>query len=303
MVNGLFNALCQNEDVQQYVISKLFYNVDNLNRFKSPFRKDTHPSCGIFKRGKVYFFKDFGTGVTKPVLYLYKQIYGLSTIDVLREWMYGSNKVKRIKPIKIASIRREYTKADIRYITKPFNNVHIKFFRKFRINPNITSLFRCHGLAYYSFGYNPAIRTEDPTFIYIYSSRKVKIYSPDKKLVNNSKFISNTKKTDIFHVHRSSSTVVFCTSIKDAMALYSNVEGYYDVVIPPSESSIDERLFKIIYYYRNRVLVPDNDNTGMNLFHRIKHHFTHHIIPSFKDIADDAMYGLTDKYKMINRLV
>lgn len=281
--------------VQESLIDRLFPDVNNLKSFRSPFRNDRHPSASVFQDRGVYIFKDFSTNQVIPIIKLYKQQTGKSYVGLLIDLVFN-NSIPKVSIQREAQIKKQCEKENvlIRCVKIPFQKEHIEYLEHYNIDIRLTEMFRMYAISHYAVYNDMAREVKDMAFCYEYDKEKYKLYFPLRK---RDRFLSNTSKEDVFHVVRSSDTVVVCTSIKDALALVSNVRGYYDLLVPTSETSVSETLLKKMMYYRNRIVIPDNDDTGMRFLLSLKMYNTDYIIPKKKDIADDMSLKISEQYK------
>jgi hypothetical protein len=261
---------------------------------KSPFREDNKPTCGFYysKTGRLYLH-DFGTAEHFDCFEIVKRKYKLSYREAMDRIISDKDKFEIGSKIEKDQIKLvEFVLGDPK---------SLKYFHQYYItNPTLES-YRVFPARTVYINQKPVYRSTkgNPTFVYLFSSGRVKTYKP-LTVDSKTKWGGNSGGEDVFGLDRLPKTgqLLFVTSsLKDIMVLKElgynaiafNGEGYG---LGEGETSrfVTKTLAKLERRFEHIVFYLDNDEPGINfatkLAHKFSKKFIYNPIGTPKDISD-----------------
>lgn len=306
----IFNNLTETE-----VLASVFPKVKQLPcLINSPIRQDNHPSLGIYvsDSGNIRY-RDFATGDTGGLIDLLCSYWGcnfkqcierislLTTIDAHVQQKY----TKSIKTYKKAEFTlevkvREWQDYDIEYWQS--YGCNIKLLKHAEVYPI------SHKIIYKN---NKKHTFAAPRYSYVFVERKEgkvtkKIYSP---FATKYKWFTDNDHSVIGlwdKVPKTGNVVCICSSLKDAICLWSN-SGIPCIYIQGEAYSISETAIKELKRrYKHILICLDNDEPGIKDAKKLQEQtgFINVELPQFeggKDISD--AYKAMGKEKFNNTIV
>lgn len=291
--------------------------------FKSPLRKDNHPTCAFYRdsAGRLIFkdFKgDFYGNFIEVVKFKYNVSYSKALAIIAND--FGIRKNTNL-PINKSCIK-EYTNNKLEYSEgsvirvkiKDFTDDELKWWGNYGISLNTLKKFFVFSieLVYLNneiFSFSSSYKYQ---FGYYYPTKDDKqwwrIYYPKNK---SNKWISNWKKNmiqGIQNIPKSGKYLVITKSLKDVMCLY---ELGIPAIAPTSENLfISDQIYdKLIIKFKKIFLLYDNDLAGIKNMNKIRKKHSS-IIPIFiprkykaKDISDFyKKYGSLKTFDLIEEV-
>lgn len=287
-------------------------------KFSSPFRQDSNPSCIIKEFNGHLFYKDFGTGETYGavafVMHKYNMSFGEALTIISSDFNLGLHS-KTIsaksmgfvakKNIEVKSIPTK--SATIRIKRREWNDgLDKEYWGKYGFNRAVLTHFNVVPISHlWVNGNYIVIKEKEPSYAYVLGEGEYKILSP----YSSFKWITNGKSTiqGLKQLPDSGPILVITSSLKDAMVLW--MFGI-PAIAPASENTamnieqvekLKERFIKVIVFF-------DNDETGIRAAKAYSETYKipHCYLPegSEKDISDFYVAnGREETAKVLNQLI
>lgn len=277
--------------------------------FSSPFRKDKHPSFGIFRANNgTLLFKDLGTGESGDCFKFVKLLKNKKTIKQTLTDIYIDIILTNSNPNLV--LKENTIKYDIGIQKGKFADYDLKYWEQFNITEDILKKFNV-SKAYKIYNNDDIIRyhrKDNPIYAYQINNN-YKIYMPlaEKKY----KWISNTTIDDIAgydQLPESGDILIISKAVKDVMFWYSIG---YSAICPSSEGAMISEYYINILKKRFKTIIIwyDNDEPGINFAKKMqdKYGFDYKIIPltyKEKDLTDFcAEHGIETTKKLIDTIL
>jgi len=295
------------------------------NKFKvgsimsSPFRKDKHPSFGIFKdkRSSALLFKDQATNISGDCFKFVRLLFQLTYVqalkkiweDIIQGTLAISSQGKYVQNVykyrrKIISVRR-----------KNFTDVDDKYWGQYNIDRNILKKYNVSPISMFWIDDFPSTinyRSDRPLYAYkIFNS--FKIYNPLAELKKD-KWRTNCGVNDIQgweQLPDSGDLLVITKSLKDVMALRTfNVpaiapQGEHQLI---PQKVVDEAKKR----FKRLVMLYDCDNAGISGANKAKDEYgidtvfipKHYLeLYNAKDVSDFIKeFGIVKTKKLLKEL-
>ncbi len=270
------NIIYTVDKVPSYWAFQFYLNTEVLNgqniKIKSVWNlSDTIPSMCIYvnKHKREYYFKDFSTGKYGNKINLVQELFKFRFSDAVTKLVKDYNAYIK-NGGKIITNLKPTAKWEIDYIQKREWNVNdAQYWLQYRIGKNTLSKFNVYPIDYYNM-----IKNDNGTFsnlqingtgIYGYYNKNneaYKIYQPHNSKHKFHKIKNYTQGLD--QLEYKQDLLVICSSLKDAMCLYS-FKYNLEVLAPDSENTIIKP--HIIHYlqskYKYIITLFDNDQAGI----------------------------------------
>lgn len=291
---------------------KYLGHVDIGKMYRSPFRRDTNPSFGLYrsKDGRV-LFKDFG-GEAGDVFQFICLKYGITFKDCLmlieNDFHLSSSNYRPKTHQHLYSFADKIVKkepAKFEYLLQAWDDKTLGYWAKFGITPEVLfeyNVFPVKIVKGETWKQPIEFLIDNPIFCYKYPSGNIRFYRPFSEK-GKLKHFGNVGNGDIFGyeqlyraVHdRKAPEECICITAgqKDALALYSNT-GIKSVSLN-SESAIlsKETYLKLLSLSKKIEIAYDMDETGRKNSEKIVKEYGLHdymqnfyLKPGMKDIAD-----------------
>jgi DNA primase len=261
--------------------------------------KDSVPSMCIYvdTKRKEYMFKDFSSGKYGDKITFVMEYLNISFLEALDKILHDyNNYIKKNGAIKLGLKPIEKWKVSYKHI-REWNNFDAKYWLQYNINSNCLEHFNVKPLEYYTLERNVKNKLEKinikHSYIYGYHTNEdllYKIYQPKKK---NNKFLKLQEYIQGYdQLTFKKPNLIICSSLKDAMSLYSFNYKTIDVIAPDSENSIIKPYIieNLKKKYNSLITLLDNDEPGKKAIARYKELYN---IPGFsinlsKDFSDSV---------------
>ncbi|MDR0912128.1 MAG: toprim domain-containing protein [Methanobrevibacter sp.] len=308
---------------------EIIYYYLNINKFpiliNSPFRDDKNPSFRISFYNNKIVYKDFGTNEIGSLIDLLKKHFNITYDKLLQKINKDIDNIKNTNvivtisdsfncntlskniknsDIKIDCIKRNWEKHDNEYWKN--YNIDLKLLNKCNVFPisfytikknNNKYFYKANKYAYAFYEYKDNIKS-------------VKIYQP---FVTKRKWINNHNKSVISLwtlLPKKSSSLFICSSLKDALCLYSNT-NFPCISLQGEGYNINKNVInELKNRFDNIYILFDNDEAGIKYSKSLatKTNFINIILPNFKKGKDvsDMYVALKNKEnfnKIINKII
>lgn len=277
----------------------------------NPWRKDNHPSLGLFINNKTnkINFQDFSTQEKGNTFELLKKVFNLNYNE-----LYNKIVNDEISHVELKKGIRGKTKVRtsailIQVVDRLWENWDIEYWNQFGINTRLLEACNVHPINLIILSGNDfrtTMKAEKYAYAYVEfkeGKQTIKVYQPFSKV---HKWLSNHDKSVVSlwsKTPKSGDIIIICSSVKDALTIIANLnipaiapqgEGYKF-----SKTAIKElkRRFKNIY------VLYDNDKAGIEDAKKLVADtgFIYLELPKIKDCKDVAELRATiDKNSFIN---
>lgn len=279
--------------------------------FTSPLRKDTHPTCSLYRnKDGVLFFKDFGNGDHLNCFGVVMKLYNCNFNTALNI-IYNDFKLNltQSRSTVINHIEKKEI-LDIRVEIQPFSKKELDWWNQYGINEQLLSCYNVFSCRTVFINSKIAFANNSKLAFGYYNGvidgfERWRIYFPTNK---SYRFLGNWDKNMVqgySQLQYCSDFIVITKSMKDVMCLRSlGIEA----IAPNSEMYfIPESIYKKLEKkYKYILLLYDNDLAGVqgaNKIHKEYKNIIPLIIPrkfNAKDISDfRKLYGQEGTKKLI----
>lgn len=315
MIKGNHNIDEIRKKVTDFQLASYYLGIKTIPCLvNSPLRKDRKPSFGFYSNGDKVYFRDFSTGEKGSIYDLLSLMWGMSfnetlnkiaednfnqvTGTILSKTNYSINRKPTCKDIKVRI--REWKKYDAEYWAS--YGVPVKWLKYAGVYPISHKIMIMEDGNVYTF---PAEK-----LAYAFVERKdgkvtVKIYQPLSRDPRY-KWCNKHDKSVISlwtKVPKTGDKIIICSSLKDALCLWSNV-GVPCIAVQGEGYNISDSAIKSLKErYKEICILFDNDNAGIRdgIALSEKTGFRNIVIPPFeggKDVSD--FYKVKGKEEFIN---
>lgn len=311
---------------QEDIFEKYFgIEVQTKRHFRSPLRKDMHPTCSFSYYNGTLYFRDWSEPQPIDCWNLVMRIYSLDFYgaldkiaadfdlidkDVDKDLQYKYKKRKNQKKSKSK-------KTKIQVASQSFTDIDKKYLKQYNINGKICNRYGCYSISKVWLN-NKSIynyRASDPAIGYYFGSTdetqlwKIYFYTRDTY-----RFVCNTNRLNGYQqIPPVGDILIITKSMKDVMSLAS-----FDInaIAPQNETQlIDEQKMKRLKQRFNSIYsLYDFDYTGITMAHRFRS--VYGVPPLFftngrfgtkdygvKDFSDYvAKYGVEQTKNLINKV-
>lgn len=249
-------------------------------RFRSPFRKDSHPTCS-FHKGKngILYFKDWSGDFNGDFVDVVERRFGINYHEALHQiafdfgFISGNGNRKIVIP-KVVKPFKKSDGADIRVSVKPFNKREREWWMKYCIDTDILKKFNVFPIQDIWLNGSKFFSNRNMLVFGYYGGKKDnlemwRIYFPNRKPM---RFLTNWPATMIQgyrQLRKKGDVVVITKSMKDVMCMDS---FKIDAIAPNSENLFvsDEVLANLKKRFRKIIVLYDNDIPGIHGMREIK---------------------------------
>tara|TARA_R110001592_G_scaffold347760_1_gene641487 strand:- start:8614 stop:9594 length:981 start_codon:yes stop_codon:yes gene_type:complete len=240
---------------------------------------DSVPSMCIYvdKQRSEYVFKDFSTGKQGDKISFVMDYFNISFLEALDKILLDYNKyIKSNGKIKLGL--KPIDKWKVGYVNvRKWNTGDAKYWLQYNIGSTILEHFNVKPIEYYNLVRNVDGKKEEISikhaYIYGYYTKEnllYKIYQPKKK---DNKFLKINEYIQGFdQLTFTKPNLIICSSLKDAMSLYSFNYKKIDVIAPDSENVVIKPY--IIHNLKNKhnliITLLDNDKPGNKAISKYK---------------------------------
>ncbi len=236
--------------------------------FKSPLRKDEHPSFGLFMKNNKVLWKDFTLNKGGDVYKFVQELYGLNfyqAIRKIRKDLILNTPDKSFTNIKLVETNRKVYLQPYYFKNPPQS--YYDYWDKYKvITKDILYKNNVQAIKYAFMNYSLKLEYSDSNPIIGYSwKRRGKIYHKIYQPCNEKqKFISDFRGTSRYLVHnlnridKCTDNIIITKSVKDSMVF----EGlnYNAISIQNEGISIPKEIMEYLNtYYKKIYLFYDND--------------------------------------------
>lgn len=306
--------------VSEYEIFMHFFPFQIGKSYKSPFRKESSPSFGIFKKGDKWLYKDLGNGEKGDCFDLVQKLYSLSYYETccLIASRMGLKLFKCPEGVISSSYIKQALnepkmrpKAKIDVVEKEWTENELNYWLKYGITRETLDLFNVKSCCKV-FINNEIWRLstkESPIFsFYNKRSGNIKVYLPLSKY-KTSKWRTNENNSQGFfgydQLPKEGELVIIQKAAKEVMCLYEM--GYSSIATTAEGHSINSEFIKHLKKRFKRIVVMyDNDNSGIINAERIsqKENIEAIFAPECKNISDYyEKYGKEKTEKLLKELL
>ncbi len=309
------------------IFSRYCKNFTSITKnFKSPFRKDKHPSCRIGYVGGDLLYKDFGTGEHYRAIQFVQKVFNISYIEALQkineDFNLGLTFYYEEKPTKFKQIHSinnyddviiDYEKQiyEIKIKRKEFSKEDLMYWNSYNITLNTLNLYNVYPISYFWLKGNLYKAKQNA---YSYNFYPItnniiarKIYQPFDKI----KWITNCGNIiqGYQSLYENSDYIIITKSLKDVMTLKEM--GYVSIATSTETKFFDDRISnKLKERYKKIILFFDNDETGKKFTESVSQNYNIQdfiFIPEeceVKDISDFVKtYTFDEGKKLLKNLL
>lgn len=240
---------------------------------------DSVPSMCIYvdTQRSEYVFKDFSTGKQGDKIFFVMEYFNISFLEALDKILLDYNKyIQKNGQMKLGI--KPIDKWKVGYVNnRNWNTGDANYWLQYNIGSKILEHFNVKPIEYYNLERNVENKKEEisikHSYIYGYYTKEnllYKVYQPKKK---DNKFLKVNEYIQGFdQLSFSKPNLIICSSLKDAMCLYSFKYKTIDVIAPDSENTIIKPY--IIHNLKNKynliITLLDNDAPGQKAMDRYK---------------------------------
>lgn len=293
-----------------------YFNITKLPCvINSPFRSDSHPSFGFYsKDGEKIYWTDFGTKESGNVYDLLSKLWNCSYKEVLiriQKDLLNFDKSGDIKKYikKNVDISRVKLKSDLQCKIRDWQQYDIDYWNSYGISLEWLKYAEVYPISHKIIlsGKNKYIFKTDK-YAYVFVEHKegnttIKIYQPFNKQY---KWANKHDKSVISlwtKIPEKGDKVVICSSLKDALCLWSNINIPSLAVQGEGYNISNTAISELKRRYKNIYILFDNDETGLIDSKKLAEStgFINIVLPQFKggkDISD--LYKIKGKEEFIN---
>jgi hypothetical protein len=279
------NKVYNIKNVPSYWVFQYYINLDQTLsgqnvKIKSIWNTaDSVPSMCIYvdTQRSEYVFKDFSTGKQGDKIFFVMEYFNISFLEALDKILLDYNKyIQKNGKIKLGL--KPIDKWKVGYVNvRKWNTGDAKYWLQYNIGSTILEHFNVKPIEYYNLIRNVEGEKEEISikhaYIYGYYTKEnllYKIYQPKKK---DNKFLKVNECIQGFdQLTFNKPNLIICSSLKDAMCLYSFKYKTIDVIAPDSENTIIKPY--IIHNLKNKynfiITLLDNDKPGHKAMDKYK---------------------------------
>lgn len=297
---------CTEEDIFSH------YGVPITNEpFKSPFRKDEHPTCTIKRINGKLLFRDWAIYSNSfDCIDLVKHIYNCDYLEALAH-IHDDMKLGK-KPIfsDYQSIKEKSGKSKIVCEIQNFTTIDKTYLSAYGLNNLICKIFKVYSLSAVFLNGRLIHRYNkyDPVIGYYFgksgNDERWKIYF--YKRTEGLRFICNTNRIQGWvQIPETASQLIITKSMKDVMTLYRL--GYHAIAPQMENFQFYESIIESLKQrFENIHLLYDNDNAGKQYSEKFTKTFDlpHFFMRDEKDVSDYVKaFSLTQAKNYIQHYV
>jgi hypothetical protein len=306
--------------ISEYDVFK--YYIPDFNtigqKFSSPFRNDSNPSCIIREYNGNLFYKDFGTGESYGaiafVMAKYSMSFGEALIIISSDFNLGlHSKAISAKSMGFVAKKNVEVKsipskpAIIRIKRRKWNDgIDKEYWGKYGFKRAVLSFFNIFPISHlWVNGKYIVIKEKEPSYAYVLEEGEYKILSPYSMF----KWITNGKGSiqGLKQIPSEGDLLIITSSLKDAMLLW--ILGC-PAIAPASENTAIniEQVEELKKRFTNIVVFFDNDEAGIRAAEAYKETYglpyVHLPEGPSKDISDYYVANGREKtHEMMNNLI
>jgi len=245
-------------------------------RMKSPLRKDDKPSFGIYSSdGKHIHYKDFATGEQGSLFDLLMKIYNISFPQLLNKLCSDMNINTQQINIQKSNLKHNITisnNSQIRLEVKvrDWRNYDVEYWESYGCNVNLVKYTEVYPISHkIIYKDNKRYVFACDKYAYCFVERKEgnitkKIYQPYNK--NGYKWTNSNDKSVIglwSKLPETADVLLICSSLKDALCLWSNVQ-IPCVYVQSETTGLSDTALQILRKRFNHIYIAfDGDNAGI----------------------------------------
>lgn len=298
------------ERVPQSSILNHYFGITSLPIvIKSPLRKDNNPSFGIYSPdGNHIKFRDFSTGESGDIYSLLGKYYNIPFSEVIRKigresFHFNKTAIHYNKNGVCESSFHFNSESDIKCRIREWRKYDEQYWLSYGISLSWLKYADVYPISHkivYKDTKRYVFRAEK--YAYVYVERKegkvtLKIYQPFSKRYkwankNDASVVGLWTK-----IPESGNRLIICSSLKDALCLWSNT-GIPCIYVQSETTGLSDTALKVLKErYKHIYIMFDNDIPGLEDAEKLssKTGFRNIVIPSFKGGKD-----ISDMYKVIN---
>lgn len=301
--------------------------IDNFQigkAFKSPLRKDEHPSFTVYmsKKDGLLFYHDFGTGESGDAIKFVKRLYNLTYYEAMSKLMIEFGKDKKyyckysgalMKDVKYSGkkyIHPNPKKKTLRVKIRKMKDHDRQFWNSFGISEETLRVFNVFPISHFEINSKTFVAD---TYAYVFVEEKddkitYKIYQPKSILRKWFSSHDSSVHQGYTQLPEKGKLLIITKSLKDVMSIYE-LTGLPSVGIQSETVVIKDKVMKE-YKSRFNTIVGlfDNDETGKRCAERYKklYNIPTIFIPSeiAKDFSDAVLLlGPNDAKKLLLNLL
>ena len=306
------NMLEKKQMVSDADIAAYYLGITKIpTRIKSPLRKDNKPSFGLYSRdGEHIYYTDFATGDKGSIIDLLKLMWGTDFNGawerIVRDIVPngGVRISKSISTIKIDTLNKE--KCSINIKIRDWKDYDIAYWKSYGISLDWLKFANIYPISHIIFikETGSSVITADK-YAYAFVEFKennttYKIYQPFSE--RGYKWFSSHDHSVISlwsKVPEYGEDIVICSSLKDALCLWSNTG--IPAISPQGEGYTisDTAVKELKRRYKNIYILFDSDEAGVKDSIKLSQQtgFTNILLPPFEGGKD-----VSDRYKVLNNL-
>lgn len=254
-------------------IFTFYFGKFELNKaYSSKLRKDNNPSIGFYvgKKGQL-IYNDFSTGEKLNCFSFVQKLYNLNFREALNLIAsdFGLTSIRSKVPLQVFKDANELDiiqkkETIIQFIPDKWKDRHLKYWRLYEITKKeleLENVFPVKNL----FINKKEIKNinNDLQFAYVEKDVGVKIYTPYNKRIKHITNIPLSIPFGLKNLKYQSNTIYITKAKKDLIILK---KFFTDVIATQneSESSISNETEELIKNFKNKIIIWDNDETGVN---------------------------------------
>ena len=281
--------------------------------YKSPLRKDAHPTCSFWKSQKgILYFHDFGQSKMYDVVRFVMAKYSIDYAQALVKITSDIPLMVEANPLPNVKIENKFE------FTPAAFSESIDYWKQYKIPLEIAAKFAFLAKSVYKNEtfYGRSTKA-NPIFVYKFISGHIKLYRPLAE--KNKKWGGNADANDIGGFYQLPRKGVLCfitSSIKDIMVLRQhgfpaicfNGEGYGKGDNEPTNKVVNTYAAILAKRFRYRLLLLDHDEAGLSasavLSRKLRVPYVSTGLDSAKDISDyQKKYGANKTFKLLKKLI
>lgn len=306
------NMLEKKQMVSDADIAAYYLGITKIpTRIKSPLRKDNKPSFGLYSRdGKHIYYTDFATGDKGSIIDLLKLMWGTDFNETWERIVKdivpngGVRIIKSVSTIKIDTLNKE--KCSINIKIRDWKDYDIAYWKSYGISLDWLKFANIYPISYIIFikeTGSSVVNADKYAYAFVeFKENKTtyKIYQPFSE--KGYKWFSSHDHSVISlwsKVPEYGEDIVICSSLKDALCLWSNTG--IPAISPQGEGYTisDTAVKELKRRYKNIYILFDSDEAGIKDSAKLSQQtgFTNILLPSFEGGKD-----VSDRYKILNNL-
>ena len=244
-------------------------------RMNSPLRNDSKPSFGLYSSDGIHIhYKDFATGEQGSLFDLLMKIYNISFIELVDKISKDMN--INTKQINISKSQIKHNSATIsssqirlEVKTREWRNYDVEYWESYGCNINLLKYVEVYPISHkIIYKDNKRYTFACDKLAYCYIERKEgnitkKIYQPYNK--NGYKWTSSNDKSVVglwSKIPETGDTLLICSSLKDSICLWSNVQIPCIYVQSENTELSDSAINCLRKRYNHIYIAFDGDSAG-----------------------------------------